>query len=164
MYFKFKSNMKHLFVMMDDETRFRIAQMVADHKGTSDVRPMFKEAMERTGKKPKTLISDGAWNFTEANKKYWTRYKDDRTTHIREIQIAGEVHDNKMERQNGEVMPGLKREDSPVASGFQIFRNYFRPHGGLDGKTSADAAGIKIKGTNPYITMIQNAFQPRDGR
>ena len=31
---KFKGNMKYLFAMMDDETRFWIAIQVADKKGT----------------------------------------------------------------------------------------------------------------------------------
>jgi len=66
MYVKFSGNMKYLFAMMDDETRFRISQMVADHKGTDDVTPMFREAIETTGKRPTTLISDGAGNFMEA--------------------------------------------------------------------------------------------------
>ena len=60
MYVKVKGNMKYLFAMMDDDTRFWIAQQVSDHKGVSDVRPMFREAETRAGKKPKVLISDGA--------------------------------------------------------------------------------------------------------
>src|SRR5437899_1751243 len=84
--------------------------------------------------------------------------------HVREIQIDGQVHNNKMERQNGEwrdrekVMRSLKREDSPVISGMQLFHNYFRPHMGLNGKTPAEAAGIRIEGANPLITVIQNAI------
>ena len=45
-YVKVRGNPKYLFAMMDDETRFWIAQEVADHKGTSDVKPMFREARE----------------------------------------------------------------------------------------------------------------------
>src|SRR5208337_4422078 len=51
-YVKVKGDMKYLFGMMDDETRFWIAQQIADNKGTSDVRPMFKQAKELTGKIP----------------------------------------------------------------------------------------------------------------
>jgi transposase-like protein len=166
MYLMIRGNRKYLFAMMDDDTRFRIAQQVASNKGTSDVRPMFREARERAGKKPKTLISDGAWNFAEANtKEYWSRHTNDRTEHIRDIKLGGEVHNNKMERQNGEwrdrekVMRGLKREDSPVLKGLQIFHNYFRPHEGLNGRTPAEAAGIRIEGENKWITVIQNAAQ-----
>lgn len=54
-------------------------------------------------------------------------------------------------------MRGLKRDDSLVTDGIQVYHNYFRPHEGLQGKTPAEAAGIKIEGENPWITMIQNA-------
>jgi putative transposase len=150
--------------MMDDETRFRLSQMVADHKGTSDVRPMFREAREKAGKKPILLISDGAANFAEANKKeYQTRYADDTTNHIRDIRLDGTVHNNKMERQNGEVrdrekvMRGLKNTDSPILRGYQVFHNYIRPHMALDGRTPAEAAGIQVKGNDKWLTIIQNA-------
>ena len=90
MFVKFSGNMKYVFAMMDDETRFRIAQQVSTFKGTSDVRPMFKEAKERAGKKPRVLISDGAPNFALAVKKEWTnRYAGQSTEHIAEIRMAG---------------------------------------------------------------------------
>jgi hypothetical protein len=44
---------QYLYAMMDYETRFWIAQQVADTKFTQDVRPMFAEAKEVAGKKPK---------------------------------------------------------------------------------------------------------------
>ncbi|MGI0069761.1 MAG: IS6 family transposase, partial [Nitrosopumilaceae archaeon] len=66
LYVKIRGNMKYLFAMMDSDTRFWISQLVASNKGTSDVRPMFREAKEIAEKKPKTLISDGAANFHEA--------------------------------------------------------------------------------------------------
>lgn len=167
LYVKIRGNMRYLFGMMDDETRFRIAQQVSEHKGTSDVRPMFRESMERAEKKPLTLISDGANNFHEAwRKEMWSRYGEEKSPqHIREIRIDGSVHNNKMERQNGEwrdrekVMRSLKKEDSPVIAGMQLYHNFFRPHMGLKGKTPAEAAGIKVEGENPWVTMIQNATQ-----
>jgi transposase-like protein/predicted RNA-binding Zn-ribbon protein involved in translation (DUF1610 family) len=164
LYVKIKGNMKYLFAMMDDQTRFRIAQQVSANKGTSDVRPMFREAEERAGKRPKVLVSDGAGNFATASRKEWySRYSNRNTTHVAEIRLSGQIHNNKMERQNGEwrdrekVMRGLKREDSPVLAGMQVFHNYFRPHEGLGGRTPAEAAGIKIEGENSMITVIQNA-------
>ena len=47
-----------------------------------------------------------------------------------------------------EVMRGLKEEDTPILTGYQIFHNYIRPHEALDGKTPAEACGIKIEGKN----------------
>jgi hypothetical protein len=48
-------------------------------------------------------------------------------------------------------------QDSVIFDGYQIYHNYFRPHLELDGKTPAEASGIKIKGQNKWITLIQNA-------
>ena len=54
-------------------------------------------------------------------------------------------------------MRGLKKQDTPVLKGYQLFHNYIRPHMGLEGKTPAEACGIKIEGENKWITVIQNA-------
>jgi hypothetical protein len=73
------------------------------------------------------------------------------------------MNNNKMERLNGEIRDrektfrGLKREDTPIITGYQIFHNYFRTHEGLNGKTPAEASGVKIEGNNKWITLIQNA-------
>ncbi|MDG7000446.1 MAG: DDE-type integrase/transposase/recombinase, partial [Nitrososphaerota archaeon] len=45
MYVKFKGKVNYVFAMMDDDTRYWIAQQVAEHKGTSDVTPMFRDAV-----------------------------------------------------------------------------------------------------------------------
>ena len=51
--------MKYLFAMMDDETRFWIAQEVAETKEKHDARTLFFRAKRLMGKQPKTLITDG---------------------------------------------------------------------------------------------------------
>ena len=54
--------------------------------------------------------------------------------------------------QNGEirdrekVIRGLKKADTPILTGYQIFHNFMRPHEGLEGKTPAEKAGIKVEG------------------
>ena len=163
LYLKVKGNTKYLFAMMDDDTRFWIAQQVADNKGTSDVRPMFREAQERAGKKPKVLISDGAFNFGEAAIKEWYSQKEGRVVHLRDIRFDGTVHNNKMERLNGEirdrekVMRGVKKADSPILKGYQLYHNFIRPHEGLNGQTPSERAGIKVEGSDKWLTLIQNA-------
>jgi len=68
-----------------------------------------------------------------------------------------------MERMNGEVrdrekvMRGLKKTDTPMLKGYQLFHNFVRPHEALDGRTPAEAAGIKVEGSNKWLTIIQNA-------
>jgi transposase-like protein len=163
LYLKVKGNTKYLYAMMDDQTRFWIAMQVSDSKYTQDVQPMFKEAKELAGKKPDMLISDGARNFHEAYlKEYWSKVAP-RTSHVQHIHLAGDMNNNKMERMNGEirdrekVIRGLKKQDTVVLKGYQLYHNYFRPHAGLNGRTPAEAANIKIEGRNKWITIIQNA-------
>lgn len=163
LYLKVKGNNKYLFALMDDETRFWIAQQVADKKNTSDIQPLFQKGRSIAGKKPSVLISDGARNFHDAyNKEFWTM-RNPRTKHIQHIRLQGDKHNNKMERMNGEIrdrektMRGLKKSTTPVLSGYQIFHNYIRQHEGLSGKTPAEVCGITIKGNDKWRTLIQNA-------
>ena len=164
LYVKVKGNMKYLFAMMDDETRFWIAQEVADTKDTHDARHLFQMAKERAGKKPQILITDGLRSYRDAWLKEFRANKlSDSTVHIRQITLAGQHNNNKMERLNGEIRDrekvtrNLKKEDSPILTGLQIFHNYVRPHMGLDGKTPADLAGITVQGQDKWLTLIQNA-------
>ncbi len=164
---KFRGNMKYLFAMMDDETRFWIAQQVADGKFTADVRPLFAESKRVAGKKPMTLITDGGMHFTKPFKREFYTNTYPRTQHVRDIRISGVVHNNKMERLNGEfrdrekVMRGLKVVNSPILKGYQLYHNFIRPHEALKGRTPADLAGIKVKGENKWLTIIQNASKKR---
>ena len=41
-------------------------------------------------------------------------------------------------------------------SGFVMHYNFVRPHMGLDGRTPAEAAGIKIVGRDKWMTIIGN--------
>lgn len=72
-------------------------------------------------------------------------------------------HKRKIEKLYGEfrgrekTMTGLEKTDSISLKGYQLYHNYFRDHEGLNGKTPAEAAGIKIEGDNKWITVIQNA-------
>ena len=77
--------------------------------------------------------------------------------------MSGDLNNNKMERFNGEirdrekVMRSLKKPDTPILTGYQIYHNYVRPHMALAGQTPAEKAGIEVKGDNKWITIIQNA-------
>ena len=103
LYVKIKGDMKYLFAIMDDETRFWIAQEVAESKYKHDARKLFQLVKKVTGKKPETLITDGLPAYQDAYKKeFWTQRKP-RTKHIRHIKIRGDHNNNKMERLNGEI-------------------------------------------------------------
>lgn len=60
-------------------------------------------------------------------------------------------------RDREKVARGLKKDDSPLINGYQIYHNYVRPHMALNGKTPAEKCGIMIEGDNKWMTLIQNA-------
>ncbi len=156
--FKVRGNMKYLFAVMDDETRFWIAQEVADTKHTHDCFSLFEQSKKLMGKQPKKIITDGLYSYAVA-----AEVVLDDAKHIRHIRLQGDVHNNKMERLNGEIrdrektMRGLKTVKTDVFSGMQIYHNFIRPHEALDGQTPASACGIQIEGKNKWITLIQNS-------
>lgn len=163
-YVKIRGELKYVFSLMDDETRFWIAQEVANRKEGHDASSLFRAGKDVTKTKPKVIITDGLHSYSEAyRKEFWTVNRRDRTIHIRNVHLQGDINNNKMERLNGEfrdrekVMRGVKKEDSTIFDGYQIFHNFLRPHMGLDGKTPAEACGIEVQGKNKWKTLIQNA-------
>ena len=62
-------------------------------------------------------------------------------------------------RQREKVMRALKKPDTAILDGMQIYHNYIRPHEALNGKTPSEVAGIKITGRDKWLTLIQNASQ-----
>ncbi|MDV3243990.1 MAG: hypothetical protein LYZ66_02295 [Nitrososphaerales archaeon] len=69
--------------------------------------------------------------------------------------MNGEVRDRE------KVMRGLKRTDSPILKGYQIYHSFIRPHEGLNGDTPAERCGIKVEGKNKWLTIIQNASKEK---
>jgi hypothetical protein len=73
------------------------------------------------------------------------------------------MNNNKMERMNGEfrdrekIMRGVKKYNSIMFDGYQMYHNYLRPHMALDGKTPSEACGITIQGDDKWRTLIENA-------
>jgi hypothetical protein len=130
------------------------------------VRPLFAQAKEATGKVPLTLTTDGGQHFVPAFKKEF-RTQDRYSQHIRDIRLDGTIHNNLMERMNGEmrdrekVMRGIKTVESPIFQGLQIYHNFVRPHMGLDDETPAEVAGIIMEREDKWKTLIQNASRAK---
>ncbi|CAD6513350.1 transposase [metagenome] len=162
-YVKVKGDPKYLFALMDDETRFWIAQEVADSKFKHDARNLLRMGKEKMQTKPNVFVTDGLQAYNDAFKKEYGAVKKGSPIHVRHISLHGDRNNNKMERLNGEfrdrekIVRGVKSKESPIFDGYQIYHNYIRPHMSLDGKTPAEACGIQINGDNKWITVIQNA-------
>jgi transposase-like protein len=170
LYVKVKGDMKYLFALMDDETRFWIAQEVAETKYKHDARTLLQIGKNFAGKVPQIFITDGLQSYHDAFKREFYRNKQPQPIHVRRITIRGDHNNNKMERFNGEIrdrektMRGLKTKDTPILTGYQIFHNYIRGHEALQGRTPSEACGIKVEGKNKWLTLIQNASRRNQTR
>ena len=146
-YIKIKGNMKYVFAVIDDQTRYWIAQEVAGSKFKHDAAKIFRSAKEVTGKRPNVLITDGLQTYHSAfNQEFYTN-TNPRSRHINAIRLTAHKNDannNKMERLNGSIrdrektMRGLKKVDTKILPGMQIYHNYIRGHEALNGKTPAE--------------------------
>jgi hypothetical protein len=131
----------------------------------ADMRPMFAEGKRLAGKRPAPLITDSGTHFVHSISEFKSWKSQTSFRHIKEFRFAGQVHNNKMGRMNGEIrdrertMRGLKWEDTPIINGIRIYHNFIRPHEGLNGDTPADRAGIKVEREDKWLTLIQNASQ-----
>jgi hypothetical protein len=65
--------------------------------------------------------------------------------------MNGEIRDRE------KTMRGLKKTDTVILQGYQLYHNFIREHQGLNGQTPAEACGIEVKGKNKWKTLIQNA-------
>ena len=98
--------------------------------------------IERAGKRPAIMITDGLPSYHEAfNKEYYTNKKD--SIYINTIQLTGEHNNNLVERANGEFRDrekctrGLKTNDSPMIQGYEVYHNFIKPHIGPQRKDTS---------------------------
>ncbi len=135
--------------LLDDETRYWIAKEVAGEKFSREAveyaSNLFRRGKQVAGKKPLTIITDGLHAYHQACKREFFTHNKPQTQHAQHVTWrAGSEDNRKMEAFNGtvrsreKVMRSLKREDSPILEGYQIFHNYVRPHMALGGKTPAE--------------------------
>jgi len=170
MWLNIKGNPKYLYALLDDETRFWIAKEVAgdkmSHEAADYASELFRQGKEVADGKPHVLITDGLKAYHIAYNREFHSQRLPHTHHVRHATWSKGKEDNlKMEAFNGTVrarektMRCLKREDSPILDGYQIFHNYIRPHMALGGETPSDLVGITVEGENKWLTLIQNATQ-----
>ena len=163
---KVKGDRKYLFAMMDNDTRFWIAQEVADSKFKHDAQSLLKMGKTVTKKTPSVFVTDGLPAYNDAFKNEFAskNFLHKPSKHVKDVHFRNQLANNNIqERLNGEfrdrekVFRGLKKSDSPAITDIKIYHNYVRPHMSLDGDTSASKAGIEINGNNKWKTIIQNA-------
>lgn len=154
-----------LWNVMDEETRFMLVSTISTKRNIQDARRVFQKAKHIAKSKPEYVVSDGLPAYIKAFKKEFYTLKKPRVQHIRKPRFVDRTNNNIVERLNGtvrereKVMRGMKGKATSEAlvNGLRTYYNFIRPHQSLDGKTPAEACGIKVEGPNKWVTLIQNA-------
>ena len=85
-YMPIKDNHRYLFAMLDSETRYWLAKMVASHEGNDDVAPMFAKAKQVAGRSPRSSSLTGpptsATPTTSSTRQRTTFTRSPSTSHI----------------------------------------------------------------------------------
>ena len=142
---------KCLFAMMDNETRFLLAQEVADSKFKHNAQSLLKMSKNTAKKIPAIFVTDGLPAYNDAFKKEFApkNFLHKPSKHVRDIHFKHQLSNNNIqERLNGEfrdrekVFRGLKKDDSPALTGIKLYHKYIRPHMSLDGDTPASSVQV----------------------
>jgi len=153
-----------LWNVMDNETRFLIANHISQKREVTDARKPFQKAMKIAGTKPDIVVTDGLPAYIRAFKKEFFTLRNPRTKHIRNVGFRDKMNNNKIERFHGtfrerdKVMRGLKTEETAkvIAEGFRTYYNFLRPHSALNGKTPSEKAEIDLElGRNKWLSLVQ---------
>ena len=151
--------------VMDKETRFLLASNISKRREIADARKTFQIAKNRAKSKPITVTTDGLRSYQDAFKKEFFTLRNPRTKHVRSAGIrASRRNNNNVERLNGTVrernkmLRGLKKEETPITRGFQIYYNFVKPHMGLNGKTPAEEAKMNLNlKNNKWLSLIKRS-------
>ena len=153
-----------IVAVMCTATRFVLAWDISPTKEKYNATPLLRAAKDIAGRAPRLFVTDGLSQYHIAFKKVYQMVRGLMCWHIRDIHIRNIVcNTNTQERLNGEFADrfrsarGINKEDSPIFRITIIHHNFIKPHGGIGGRTPAEAAGIEIRGQDKWLTLIQNA-------
>jgi transposase-like protein len=153
-----------LWNIMDEETRFLLANMVSRKRDSEMARRIFQKAKETAKTKPEAIVTDGLHAYNEAYRKEFYTLRKPRTMYIRLPSIRHKPNNNVIERFHGtvrerdKVLRGLENEKTAkdFLEAFRTYYNFLRPHQALEGKTPAEKAGINLElDRNRWLSLIR---------
>ena len=161
---KIKGKNKWFWEIIDEKTRFMVAEHLSNSRKIDDSKILFKDARNRTIKKPRIIYADGCFAY----KKGFNLHFGDRNrtcTLIQNVGISGRVHQNMVERLHGTLKDmlrarrGMDQMDKTEAmlDGWFVYYNFLRHHCSLGGKTTAESAGIHLNLENRWESLIDLA-------
>lgn len=163
---KSKGKDRWLWNIIDEQTRFLIANNITNTRYISDAREVFKKAKGITKTRPEFMITDGLHAYEQALRKEFVthHFRRNNVEHIRLASIRSHIHNNLIERFHGtfrerdKVMRGFKGGEEVFSDGFRNYYNFIRPHMSL-GITPAEASGIDLElGRNRWLSLLKKSI------
>lgn len=146
---------------MDEKTRFQLVSMIAETRETKEAKKTFKKSKEVGHKKPALVVTDDLASYKGAfNSEFYDHHQS--CKHVADVALQESLN-NVLERMHGsirereKVMRGLKVDETPIIPMNQIYYNFIRPHMGLNGRTSAELAGVGIGGANKWEELLKRS-------
>jgi len=161
---KVKGEQKWFWEIIDEKTRFMVAEQLSPSRKTEDSLKLFKDARNRAIKKPRIIYSDGCFAYRKGfSKVFWDHHRSCQL--IQNVGINARPNQNMVERLHGTLKDMLRarrgmdqsEKTETMLNGWFVYYNFLRPHSSLNGKTPAEAAGIKLDLTNRWESLIDLA-------
>lgn len=142
-----------LFNVMDSRTRYVLAAYLTPYRTARSAATVMAMARERAQNPPKRIKTDGLKSYQSG---IASAFCNDPVQHVVSQGIRAQINNNMSERllwtfrDRDKTLRGLKSRESGqrYIDGLVLDHNYFRPHGGLDGKRPAEAAASTPKYRN----------------
>jgi len=156
--------------LLDEATRFLVANEITDRRNIKDARQVFKNAKEIVGYKPDVIISDGLATYEKAIRKEYSprqrKFLD--VKHVKLDSIRAKANNNILERYHGtfrefdKVRRGFKGQEKGLTDGFITYYNFIRNHSGI-GTTPAQASGIELNlERNRWLSLLRKSLNPEN--
>jgi len=150
---------------IDDDTKFLLASHMSETRTTKDAKTLMERAERRASAIPETITTDKLRSYLDAVERTWGAD----TKHVASgpfVKSKTEDSTRAIERFHGtlkdrtKVMRALADRKSAklILEGWLVHYNFFRPHQGLNGRTPAEAAGVKspYKGWKDVVKQTVN--------
>ena len=149
--------------VLDEKTRFLIANNITEGREITDARAVLNKAKRVAREKPKNITTDGLLSYEQAIKKELLSWKYPQTNHISFAGPSKKDNNNLIERyhstfrERDKVMRGFKGLENAqvLMNGFTTYYNFIRPHTALNGLTPATVAGLGFSSGNRWLNLIK---------
>lgn len=159
----FRKHPHWMWSVIDKDSRFLIAEHLTRFRSVLDTDNVFLRSRKLVKEDPKVVVTD---KFTGYKKMIEQNFPN--AEHKSFAGIRGRVHNNMIERFNGnvkeryKVMRGFHSLESAriILDGWRAYYNFIRPHMGINGNTPSKAVGIGLDlKNNRWLSLIEKSVK-----